>query len=222
MDHGHIYLSLVSSPLPPVSPRARELAIEQLSAHFANDELTLEELERRIERVYKASTAAELDRITADLGRQLGPPPKSGTTPVRLPDAQLVAPIDVAERGRMLSIMGESKRLGRWSVPRHLDVVAIMSDMRLDLTHAALPVGIVDIDVRVVWAAFRLIVPPGMRVVNQIHAVMAAVNSATDDLSSVASAGGGPIIRLTGLALMGEVKIVVRRREDPYGLDVDD
>ena len=212
----------MSSPLPPVSPRARELAIEQLSARFANDELTLEELERRIERVYKASTSAELDRVTADLGRPLAAPSRPGATPARLPDMQLVAPIDVAERGRMLSIMGETKRLGRWSVPRHLDVVAIMSDMRLDLTQAVLPVGIVDIDVRVVWAAFRLIVPPGMRVVNQVHAVMAAVHSATDDLSSVASAGGGPIVRLTGLALMGEVKVVVRRREDPDGLDDDD
>lgn len=118
--------------------------------------------------------------------------------------------------------MGESKRLGRWSVPQRLDVLAIMSDMRLDLTQAVLPPGIVDIDVRVVWAAFRIIVPPGMRVVNQIHSIMASVHSSTDDLSSVAGSGGGPIIRLTGLALMGEVKIVVRRREDPYGLDDDD
>jgi hypothetical protein len=51
------------------------LAIEQLSAHFANDELTLEDLERRIERVYKATTPAELDRITADLSRSPAPRP---------------------------------------------------------------------------------------------------------------------------------------------------
>jgi hypothetical protein len=128
----------------------------------------------------------------------------------------------VPTNSRLVSIMGESKRLGRWSVPQRLDVLAIMSDMRLDLTQAVLPPGIVDIDVRVVWAAFRIIVPPGMRVVNQIHSIMASVHSSTDDLSSVAGTGGGPIIRLTGLALMGEVKIVVRRREDPYGLDDDD
>ncbi len=212
----------MTSPLPPVSPRARELAIEQLSALFANDELTLEELERRIERVYKATTAAELDRITADLGRALASRPSSVSARVRSQDSAAVAPVYGPERGRMFSIMGESKRLGRWSVPQRLDVLAIMSDMRLDLTQAVLPPGIVDIDVRVVWAAFRIIVPPGMRVVNQIHSIMASVHSSTDDLSSVAGSGGGPIIRLTGLALMGEVKIVVRRREDPYGLDDDD
>lgn len=212
----------MTSPLPPVSPRARELAIEQLSAHFANDELTLEELERRIERVYKATTSAELDRITADLGRALAPRPTSVPAKMRVPDPGAVAPVYGPERGRMFSIMGESKRLGRWSVPQRLDVLAIMSDMRLDLTQAVLPPGIVDIDVRVVWAAFRIIVPPGMRVVNQIHSIMASVHSSTDDLSSVAGTGGGSIIRLTGLALMGEVKIVVRRREDPYGLDDDD
>jgi uncharacterized protein DUF1707 len=198
------------------------LAIEQLSAHFANDELTLEDLERRIERVYKATTPAELDRVTADLGRGLAARPSAVPAPARASNPAAAAPVYGPERGRMLSIMGESKRLGRWSVPQRLDVLAIMSDMRLDLTQAVLPPGIVDIDVRVVWAAFRIIVPPGMRVVNQIHSVMASVHSSTDDLSSVAGVGGGPIIRLTGLALMGEVKIVVRRREDPYGLDDDD
>jgi hypothetical protein len=196
------------------------LAIEQLSAHFANDELTLEDLERRIERVYKATTPAELDRITADLSRS--PAPRPVPANVRAQNATAVAPAYGPERGRMFSIMGESKRLGRWSVPQQLDVLAIMSDMRLDLTQAVLPPGVVDIDVRVVWAAFRIIVPPGMRVVNQIHSVMASVHSSTDDLSSVGGTGAGPIIRLTGLALMGEVKIVVRRREDPYGADDDD
>jgi hypothetical protein len=212
----------MSSPLSPLSPRARELAIEQLSALFANDDLTLEELERRIEGVYKATTVAELDRVTADLGQGLVARPASAHAPARVADPAALAPVYGRERGRMLSIMGESKRLGRWTVPQRLDVLAIMSDMRLDLTQAVLPPGIVDIDVRVVWAALRVIVPPGMRVVNQMHSIMASVHSSTDDLSSVAGVGGGPIIRLTGLALMGEVKIVVRRREDPYGLDDDD
>ena len=53
-------------PVPSLA-RARELKIEELSAHFANDDLSLEDLERRIEQVYRASNVAELETITADL-----------------------------------------------------------------------------------------------------------------------------------------------------------
>ena len=55
-------------PLPPPAlTRAREQKIAELSTHFANDDLSLEDLERRIERVYKAATIADLEAITADL-----------------------------------------------------------------------------------------------------------------------------------------------------------
>ena len=53
-----------SVPVPSLS-RAREEKISELSTHFANDDLSLEDLERRIERVYKAANVAELEDITA-------------------------------------------------------------------------------------------------------------------------------------------------------------
>ena len=41
-----------------------------------------------------------------------------------------------------------------------------MSDTRIDMTAAAIPAGVVDIDLRVVMASFKLIVPPNVRVIN--------------------------------------------------------
>src|SRR3954471_15618571 len=56
------------SPPPTQSlARAREQKINELSQHFANDDLSLDDLERRIERVYKASSVADVELITADL-----------------------------------------------------------------------------------------------------------------------------------------------------------
>jgi hypothetical protein len=210
----------------PSLSRARELKISELSTHFANDDLTLEDLERRIERVYKAVSVAELDEITADL-RSVAP--TGGRSPElrQGSNSSRGSMALVPNRGRILSIMGESRRMGRWQVPQRLEVVSVMSDMKIDLTQAVMPAGIVEIDMRVVWAACKVVVPPGMRVINEMHAVMASVHSKGDDVAgNDVAAGAGtayaPTIRLTGIALMSEVKVVVRRREDPVSEEESD
>lgn len=208
--------------LTPPLTRAREQKITELSSHFANDDLTLEDLERRIERVYKAVSLAELDAITADL-QSLPQAGAAGTVDKRLaPNASRAPGTYVPNSGRILSIMGESRRMGRWQVPQRLDVVSVMSDMKIDLTQAVMPAGIVEIDMRVVWAACKLVVPPGMRVINELHSIMASVHSKADDVAASSSGAFAPTIRLTGLALMSEVKVVVRRREDPVSDEEND
>ena len=198
----------------PVSTlnRAREQKISELSQHFANDDLSLDELERRIELVYKAGTIAELEAITADL--------RVAALALAARDAISVAPRRVlaadARRGRLLAIMGESRRTGRWLVPGELRVVSLMSDTRLDLTQAVMATGTSEIHLSVVWSACRLIVPPGMRVINEMHAIMSSVTSSADEMDPPGSSRtDAPTIRLTGTALMAEVKVVVRRRDDP-------
>lgn len=198
----------------PVSTlnRAREQKISELSQHFANDDLSLDELERRIELVYKAGTVADLEAITADLGIATPAPVARDATSV-VP--RRVLPTD-ARRGRLLAIMGESRRTGRWLVPGELRVVSLMSDTRLDLTQAVMATGTSEIHLSVVWSACRLIVPPGMRVINEMHAIMSSVTSSADEMDPPGSSRtDAPTIRLTGTALMAEVKVVVRRREDP-------
>ena len=200
--------------MPVPSSQAREQKISELSSHFANDHLSLEDLERRIERVYKAATVAELEEITADL-RVIAPPVRAPADRAVASASRSPSPAYPQDKARILSIMGESRRLGRWYVPQRLEVVSIMSDMQIDLTQAVVPSGVVEFDMRVVWAACKVIVPPGMRVVNEMHAIMASVQSDADDISPTAEDAYAPTIRLTGMALMAEVKVVVRRREEP-------
>jgi hypothetical protein len=66
-----------------------------------------------------------------------------------------------------------------------------------------------------VMAACKVVVPPGMRVINELHALMASVHSKADDATTGTGSAYAPTIRLTGFAVMAEVKVVVRRREDP-------
>jgi hypothetical protein len=119
----------------------------------------------------------------------------------------------------MLAIMSSTRRSGAWTVPRDLHIVAMASDTRLDLTKALLPAGgVVNMRVTAVMASFRVIVSPDVHVINDMHSIMADVGSSADELppGTVASART-PVIRLTGTAFMSEVKVKVRRREDPLG-----
>src|SRR5512146_2614030 len=101
---------MADAPVPSLT-RAREQKINELSQHFANDDLSLDELERRIELVYKAGSVAELDSITADLRLT---PTSAGMTPAPMSPRQQVMTGMEARRGRLLAIMGESRRTGRW------------------------------------------------------------------------------------------------------------
>jgi hypothetical protein len=212
---------MADAPLSTLS-RAREQKISELSQHFANDDLSLDELERRIEQVYKAASVSELDAITSDLRVSQLPAtarPSSAAmsnAPVDYETSNLPAP-----RSRLLAVMSESKRTGRWLVPQRLDVVALMADTKIDLTSAVMPAGGAEFHVRSLWAACKIIVPPEMRVINEMHAIMASVVSKAEEMDAEGAKRHGPTLRLTGTAFMAEVKVVVRRREDAL-MELDD
>src|ERR1051325_659287 len=167
---------------------ARDRAIEELSSRFANDDLTLDELERRIERVYRASSIAEVAQLTADLrplpARASDAGIKRDTPPsvFVLPDSGTYVSVShPVEEDRIVAIMGESKRAGVWQVPRRLDVVGIMSDMTVDLTGAQLPTGVMEIHLRAAMASVKIVLPPGLSVSQDVTTIMASVTSDIDD-----------------------------------------
>ncbi len=212
---------MTDAPLPvPPLPRAREQKISELSQHFANDDLSLDELERRIERVYKAVSVSELDAITSDL--RLAQPQPGAVSRASQTNAPGYAGSEApARRARILAVMSESKRTGRWLVPPRVEVVSLMADTKIDLTSAILPPGGAEFHVRSIWAACKIIVPPEMRVINEMHAIMASVVSRADEMGPAGTVHRGPTLRLTGTALMAEVKVVVRRREEAL-VELDD
>ena len=203
--------------------RARELKIDELSTHFANDDLTLEELERRIELVYKAATAAELETITADLKKAAMVPPEFVQAKVVKGKGNAPATFELPH-GRILSFMSSTRKVGRWALPRELQLKAIMSDTHIDLTNAVLTDPSVVVEVRAIMASLKIVVPPGMRVVVDTNSIMSNVESRADDFApaDMPAATNAPVVRLTGYAFMSDVKVVVRHREDAHLEDVED
>src|SRR2546423_6214137 len=97
-------------PVPSVA-NERERIIQELSLHFANDALSLDELESRMERAYKVATIAELQSLTADL-------PRGGSAPAPASVPVPAEPLALApERERIFSVMSETKPRGACLVP---------------------------------------------------------------------------------------------------------
>jgi hypothetical protein len=213
---------MADAPIPSLA-RARELKINELSTHFANDDLTLEELERRIEQVYKAASVAELETITADLRQAAVVPPDFVQAKVVRGKGNTPTTYELP-RGRILSFMSSTRKVARGPLPRELDLTAIMSDTKIDLTQAVLSDPMVVVEVRAVMASLRIVVPPGMRVVVDTNAIMSNVHSRADDYapSDVPATTKAPVVRLTGFAFMSDVQVVVRRREDARIEDEED
>jgi hypothetical protein len=187
-------------------PQVRERVIQQLTEAFAHDLISVEELELRLEHVYRAQSAAETEAIVVDLRSAA----TTGSLPGPNPDEprqsrDLVEP--VPSQDRFVAILSSSSRRGVWSVPHRLEVLGVMSDSVVDLTSASLPGDIVDIHIRVVMANIRIIVPAGLRVVNRVGAFLANVETSSAlDLAPMVP--GTPVIRITGYATMANVEIV--------------
>ena len=186
-------------------PQVRERVIQQLTEAFAHDLISVEELEHRLEHVYRAQSAAEAEAIVVDLrsaaatGSLPGPnsdEPRQSRDLVR----------DVPPRDRFVAILSSSSRRGL-SVPHQLEALALFSDSVIDLTSASLPADIVDIHVRIVMANMRIVVPAGLRVVNRVGAFLANVE--TDSALDLAPmVPGAPVVRITGYATLANLEIV--------------
>jgi hypothetical protein len=176
----------------------RDRVIAQLSRHFALDEISLEELDSRIEQAYRARSVSDLSVLTADLG----PMPASSALAAPVPAGSLA---EHEDHGRVLAVMSSFKRLGPWVVPRKLEMLAVMSDAKLDLREARLAPGVTDIDIFAFWTSVKVIVPPGVRVVDHTTPFIADVaNETLLDPTEVASPC---ILRIRGSVIMSELKV---------------
>jgi hypothetical protein len=183
----------------------RDRVIQVLTDAFANDLISVAELEDRLEKVYRATTAAEAESLIAGLQR--------GVVPARPDDRALsVRGAGAEPEGqRLMSVLSSQSRRGIWTVPRHFDVFALFSDTLIDLTQASMPQDIVELHVNVIFASVKIIVPPGMRVVNRVGAFAANVES-EPALDLAPMVPGAPVIRISGSATFANLEIVSGNR----------
>jgi hypothetical protein len=185
----------------------RERTIALLSEHFAQDNLSMDDFEKRVELAYRAASVPALRELTRDMT-----PAAPGGLPVSAAPAEFAA-----ERERITAIMSSTKRSGVWRPARRVDLLSIMSESELDLTQALLQPGVTEIRLRALMSQVTVIVPPGVRVVLQPSSIMGSVSDETMEPPAVGS--GAPVVRIMGRIVMTELRAVVRRREVESGVE---
>ena len=183
----------------------RERVVQTLSTHFAQDQLTLTEFEQRLERAYNVSAVDQLRSLVADLPALSAHAATEGAAAV-IP--ALVPSSEVPPRGVIFAVMGGQERTGSWIVPRQLKVIVLMGGVEIDLREARFGSGVTEIEVFVLMGGVGIIVPPGVRVESFGASFMGGFDLKGGDATALSPAH--PVLRLSGLAIMGGVETETR------------
>jgi hypothetical protein len=194
----------MTSPYAPITlnDAQRERVVEVLSSAFANDRLSMEQLDERLAAVYRAQSQHELELLLAD------PSDPSRSLAQENAPSRVASPAAVIERGVAMALMGGFERKGAWFVPRHLKVVAVMGGGELDLRDAKLSPGVTEIEIFAMFGGVTILVPDGVRVDVSGMGVMGGFSASGGSTNEDPYA---PILRVSGFALMGGVEV---RRKD--------
>jgi Domain of unknown function (DUF1707)/Cell wall-active antibiotics response 4TMS YvqF len=169
------------------SDAEREQAVVRLRDASAEGRLTFEELAERSALAYRATTGADLGRITADL--PAAPPPTSRRRPVRW----------------TVVVIGQAKRSGRWRVAGRTNVVMGIGDCRLDLRKAELDGEVVTVTVTQMIGDTTIVVPQHVDV--ELSGLV-LIGGKSDHGAEDDIAPSAPRIRVRVFGLIGEVKVV--------------
>lgn len=187
----------------------RQQTIDALCDHFANDAMTVDDFERRVDVAHRATNVEELRALLSDLPTSNLPVAPGGATQPAPAGDFAVAPREHAkENGYAVAVMGGSRRRGRWSPARATHTVAIMGGVELDFREAVLPPGVTEVRVFALMGGVEIIVPPGLTVESHGVGILGGFEHSGDDYRGFDS--DAPVLRISGLAVMGGVDIKVR------------
>ena len=193
-------------PVPLQLEDRKERAVRRLGTHFAEDHISVEELEDRVDRVYSAATPVEVESVFQGL-----PTLVESTVPERIAGTVLPSRVraeDVPKHGFQVAIMSGMDRKGAWTPARHFTTIAIMGGAGLDLREARFGPGVTEIRVIAIMGGAEVIVPPGLAVQTRGFGIMGGFEGV--DQPSADPDPEAPIVIIKGLAIMGGVEVVVR------------
>lgn len=186
---------------------ARERTVGALRLHYAQDHLSLGELERRLDAVYAAGSPAELQAQLSGL-----PELPEGRGSLIRADAEQPAP--VKQRGLIVNVLGGSQRRGWWVVPQRLTIVTLAGGALVDLREASFSSREVEITVVSMFGgAVEILVPPDLRAEMTGSPVM---GSFVQQAESASPEPDAPLIRVKGVALAGRVEVKVLSPGESY------
>jgi hypothetical protein len=174
----------------PQSPnpldQERRAAQARLETAVGEGRLTLDEFTDRCGRVWSAAGSAEVQRTLDDL-----PVPVVGQTP--------------AARSTLVSVIGDIRRRGRWSLRSRTMALRLIGDVELDLRGAVISDDDqITIDVWGLIGDAEVIAPEGVEVELTGFSVL---GDRKIDLAPVPRVPGTPTVRVRVFTLIGDAKV---------------
>lgn len=199
-------------PLPSVraSDAEREATARALQESYSEGRLTLAEFDERTAAAYGARFRHELIELTHDL-----PVARRGLDSTLEIHAER-APVRRVTGGdgpaTSIALMGGVERRGNWTLPAEHTALALMGGVEIDLRRAALQSHETVIRAFAIMGGIEILVPDDVHVEIDGIGVMGGFAEAAGrwkpDARPVRQAPpGAPVVRITGLALMGGVEI---------------
>lgn len=180
----------------------RERVAERLREAATHGEITLDELDERLEAAYAAKTFGELVPVTADLPVWRGR--SAAVEPARDAPVSRIGGTPGKWR-RSVAILSGASRKGRWVVPPKYQVVTLMGGVEIDMREATFAEPVTVINLAVMMGGVEIKVPEGVEVHNEAVAIMGGTEVGGDPGAYVGA--DRPVVRLTGVVLMGGVEV---------------
>jgi hypothetical protein len=172
------------APAKRIGHAERDAAVERLRTALGDGQITLDELETRMEAAFAARTAEDLQVLLADLPEPLG------GAGVLLPAA--AAPPST----RLAASHGRVDRVGSWRVPQEVVVELRHSTGTLDLRTPTLPPGGVRILVEARHSTIKILVAEGTPV--EMDEVARRHSVTVDRYARHVTAWSGPPVVVSG------------------------
>ena len=177
---------------------------DRLREAAAQGQITMDELEERLETTYSAKTFGDLVPVTADLPAHTGPGAYV-PTPVAAPAPSRIGGTP-DRRHWSVAVMSGASRKGRWTVPAKYTSVAFMGGVDIDLREATFAQQETVIHVFAMMGGIEIQVPEGVEVRIDAFGFMGGVDG-DSARSSNPNDTSAPVVRVVGLAFMGGIGI---------------
>ncbi|GHH60682.1 hypothetical protein FHS35_001649 [Streptomyces umbrinus] len=193
-----------SSPELRASHADRDRVVDVLRIAAGDGLLTADELDERLEAALSARTLGELATLTADL------PPVSAATGTTVAEVKDVARIEQVHSGAI-------ERVGRWVVPRRLELAVTFCEVTLDFTDAVITHDTLRIDVAMTGKTLTLVTRPGVVVDTDGLQLMHSSVKYRQNPANPANPDTPVALRVELVGQKAHGRVVVRPRRRTFG-----
>jgi len=194
-------------------PTERDRTIDALTAAFAAGDLSMEEFEARVALANKSEDSAQLRRLLSDLPREFQQAPVGFTTTCGVAsrnwkqNAQSYKDRYRRTGGKadQVAIFSSSRRVGRWTLTKRLDSVAIFGSCLIDLRQADIPPEGGRIEAVGLFGSVQVLVPPGLNVRVSGVSIFGSASGSGDIIGD----SDAPWVEIEGVAIFGSVEVKV-------------